>query len=39
MYSFPKLHKYHMREALLEEWEELNAMIWVCIGFISAVII
>lgn len=38
MYSFPNLHKYDMRQALHEEWEEINATIWVCIGLISIVI-
>jgi len=34
MYSFPNLHKYQMRRALHEEWEELNSMIWVCFDLI-----
>jgi hypothetical protein len=39
MFSGPNWHKYQMRLALYEEWEEINLMIWVCIGLISAVII
>jgi hypothetical protein len=39
MFSDPNQHKYLMKQALLEEWEELNVMIWVCIGLISVVII
>jgi hypothetical protein len=37
--SFLSLRKYHMRCALREEWEELNATIWVCIDVIPVVVI
>jgi hypothetical protein len=37
MYSLRNLWKYQMRRALREEWEELNAVIWVCIDLIPVV--
>jgi len=39
MCSLSNLRIYQMRRALLEEWEELNSMIWVCNGLISEVVI
>lgn len=39
MYSCQDLQTYKMKHALHEEWEELNAMIWVCTGLISVVVI